>query len=332
MKMLIRSTLLVVLAVLSAGLLRAKDAGKFAPLPQKISSLGACVSDGYVYVYGGHTGQTHTYSTDTTTGKFLRVKATGGKWEELPSGPSLQGLALVAHKGKIYRIGGMQPRNKPGEKSNNHSLTDFAVFDPAAKKWQNLTALPEGRSSHDAVVVGDQVYVFGGWKMNGEGKEPTWHTTGLVLDLAKSPSKWQTVEQPFARRALAVEALGGKVYVLGGLRAKKKGAQSGVDIYDPMTSKWSEGPAIPSRATTMGTGFSPAACVQEGRLYLSTNDGKINRLSKDGKSWESVGEQAVKRFVPRLLAGPKGALIVVGGSMGHGDDGDPKQVEVITPK
>lgn len=322
-----RSLFLAASALALAGLLSAAEAPKFEKLPHKVSSLGACVSDGYVYVYGGHTGVTHTYSTETTTGKFFRIKLSGGKWEELTSGPAAQGLALVAHKGKIYRVGGMQPRNKPDDKvSDTHSLTSFAAYDPSTKKWQDLTDLPEGRSSHDAVVVGDKLYVFGGWKMNGKGKEPTWHETGLVMDLSK-PTKWQTIKQPFSRRALAVESLGGKVYVLGGLTAK--GSELRVDVYDPKTEKWSEGPALTNKEEkSMGPGFSPAACVQDGRLYVNLNDGVIYRLSKDGKSWEDTGKVELARVVPRMVAGEKGSLIVLGGNA----RGEAREVEVITPK
>src|SRR5687767_10100869 len=81
---------------------------KFAPLPHRIASFGACVCDGWLYVYGGHTGKTHTYSTDDVTGRFFRIRLGGGdRWEELPAGPACQGLALLEHRGQIYRIGGM---------------------------------------------------------------------------------------------------------------------------------------------------------------------------------------------------------------------------------
>ena len=61
----------------------------------------------------------------------------------------------------------------------------------------------------------------------------------------------------------------------------------------------------------------------------NTNDGAIHCLSKDGKKWEAAGKQHLARFVPRLLAGEKGELIVVGGSS---PKGEPREVEVIAPK
>lgn len=88
------------------------EAKVFPPLPVAVSSFGAAVADGYVYVYGGHAGKTHEYSTESVSHKFFRLKLDDPKvWEELPGGPGLQGLALVAYKDKIYRVGGMQPRN-----------------------------------------------------------------------------------------------------------------------------------------------------------------------------------------------------------------------------
>ena len=33
-------------------------------------------------------------------------------------------MNLAAHGGKVYRVGGMQPRNEPGEPADNLSLAD----------------------------------------------------------------------------------------------------------------------------------------------------------------------------------------------------------------
>lgn len=294
---------------------QALTAGKlttdYAPLPRAVSSFGAAVADGWLYVYGGHCAKTHVYSTEAVLGTFHRLKLTDPQtWETLPSGPSIQGLALVEHAGKIYRIGGMQPRNQPGEKTDNHSLASCARFDPAAKKWEVLPELPEVRSSHDAAVVGDNLIVVGGWKMYGAGKKTDWHTTTLVLNLKQQPLQWQSVKQPFQRRALTAASYNGKVYVIGGM-TEDAGAALTVNIYDPAKDVWATGPDIPG---PQRNGFSAASCVAGGRLYVSPADGRLFRLGTKGDTWEEAGHLKQSRIVHRMVAVNAGLLLAIGGA------------------
>jgi uncharacterized GH25 family protein len=288
----------------------------YAPLPRAISSFGAAIADGWLYVYGGHCGNAHEYSTDDVLGTFRRLNLKDGKtWEDLPAGPALQGLAMVAYKGKLYRIGGMQPKNKPGEKADNHSLATCACYDPASKKWEELPDLPEGRSSHDAVVVDDKLYVVGGWKMNGADKKSDWHSTALVLDLTKKPLKWKSIKQPFQRRALTAGSHGGKVYVIAGLTDKRETTLT-VNVYDPAKDAWATGPNIPG---PQSNGFTPASCVVGGRLYVSTADGKLHRLSEKGDTWEPAGELKQPRYVHRMVTPSDNLLLVIGGASKTGN-------------
>lgn len=289
----------------------AADAPDYAPLPRAVSSFGAAVADGWLYVYGGHCVKTHQYSTEAVLGTFHRLRLSDPKaWEELPGGPAIQGLALVAYQNKIYRIGGMQPRNQPGEKADNHSLAGCARFDPATRKWETLPDLPEGRSSHDAVVVGDKLVVVGGWKMNGAGKKADWGTTALALDLKQQPLKWQTLQQPFQRRALTAAAYEGKVYALGGL-TPDSGTELTVNVYDPAKNAWTTGPDLPGPRRN---GFTPASCVAGGRLYVSAADGKLVRLTAKGNAWEVVGQLKQPRIVHRMVAASDNLLVAVGGA------------------
>src|SRR5262249_27679188 len=155
----------------------------------------------------------------TVLGKFRRLKLNDSihGWEELSSDMPLQGLALLAHEGKVYRIGGMRPLNKPGEKADNVSVASCAVYDPAKKTWQPLPGLPQGRSSHDAAIVGNQIIVAGGWCLNGRDKPSYWHETAAILDLSQSPLTWKSIAQPFQRRALSLAALGEDLFVIGGM-------------------------------------------------------------------------------------------------------------------
>lgn len=300
---------LAVALLMTADRSPAAKPASYPPLPTAVSSLGAIECGGYLYVYGGHAGKTHHYDTSTVIGTFHRLKLDGGtKWEQLPGGPILQGMNLAAHGGKVYRVGGMQPRNKAGEPADNHSVADVARFDPVAGKWEPMPSLPVARSSHDVVTVGNKLVVVGGWEQKGKGEKSVWHTTALVLDLSAKNPEWKPIPQPFKRRALTAAAVGTKVYVLGGLG--EKAIDSRVDVLDVETGKWTTGPALPGGRV----GFSPAAGVVNGRVVVNTSEGPVYRLTTSGDAWEKVGTAANKRMVARLIPLGSDAVVLVGGA------------------
>ncbi len=307
-------------SVLAACLLVAPAAAaEYPPTPAAVASAGAAVSDGYLYLYGGHSGKTHAYDNKSTLGTFHRLKLDGGtKWEELPGGPVLQGMNLAAHGGKVYRVGGMSPRNAPGEPADSVSVADVARFDPKSGKWEELPALPAGRSSHDVVVVGDKLVVVGGWQMGGKDGKSSWHDTALSLDLTAKDAKWVEIPQPFKRRALTAAAAGGKVYVLGGLT--EKGTDPRVDILDVATGKWADGPALPDGGKDAGLpAFSPAAAAAGDRVVVHTSSGPVYRLTADGKEWEKVGTARKPRMVARLVPLSSAEVVLVAGAAKGGN-------------
>lgn len=282
---------------------------KLPPLPIPVSSLGAVASAGQIYVYGGHTAPVHTYSTEAVTGRFFRRPLDGkAAWEELPSGPGLQGMNIAAHRGRIYRVGGMDPRNKPEEPAENFSVASVACFDPATKTWADLPPMPEPRSSHDVAIVGDTLYVVGGWNMLGHDGEE-WCDTMLSLELGNPGSGWKTAPQPFVRRALIAAVNDGKLYVIGGF-TDEEDISLDVDIFNPVTGAWSKGPALPGDSMN---GFAPAACTIAGQIHVSIADGSIHRLTADGSRWEPVAA-VVPRIVHRAVPDGDSHMILVGGA------------------
>ncbi len=284
----------------------------YPPMPEAFSSFGAAVADGYVYVYGGHIAKTHTYSTEAVTGKFRRLHLTkaGAAWEELPTGPALQGLALVAHGGKLYRIGGMHPKNKPGDKADLQSVASSAVYDPKTGKWSDLPVLPGPRSSHDAVVVGDLLVIVGGWDMKGNSEASPFHETSLVLDLSQKSPEWKSVPQPFRRRAFNAAAIEGKIYVVGGMNSDNE-VEKTVDIFDPKAAAWSTGPALPGPKKN---GFSAAVCADGDKLFASPADGKVYRLADKRDAWTEVATLATIRIVHRIVPRGDAKLVALGGA------------------
>ena len=283
----------------------------FATMPEAAASFGAVVSGGWLYIYGGHVSQTHSYSTDAVSGKFFRMNlAAPGKWEELPGGPGLQGMNLATHAGKIYRIGGMMPHNQPGQATDNFSVADCARFDPASQMWEVLPPMPEPRSSHDIVVIGDQLIVTGGWDMEGTGGQ-RWAETTLTLDLSAPKLEWKRAPQPFRRRALIAAAYKGRMFVMGGITDMGR-VVGDVDIYDPRTKAWTKGPALPGSGVNP---FAPAAAVDAGSLYVSVADGTLYRLDRSEQSWEKVGRGA-PRVAHRAVADGQSILVMGGAEKG----------------
>ncbi|QDT05492.1 N-acetylneuraminate epimerase precursor [Rubripirellula lacrimiformis] len=285
-----------------------------AELPEELTSFGAAIAGNRLFVYGGHTGDAHSYSTEEQSNRLWSLDLSQGdsaKWQELASGPRLQGLALVAHGDRVVRIGGFSAVNDLGDDHELHSQTSVASYDPATNQWSDLASLPEPRSSLDAAVIGDKVYVFGGWKLDGDSDTSEWLQTAYCLDLSNPSAKWQaTAQPPFKRRATSVAAFDGKLYVIGGMRPEG-GPTTRVDIYDPKSDSWSDGPSIPGAGMS---GFGSSSFASGGNLYCSTMDGFVHRLDPSGKGWTTVAKCQRARFFHRMLPRQENELLMVGGA------------------
>lgn len=303
-----------------------KPVSAFSDLPVGIASFGAAIDGDWLYVYGGHIGKTHTYSKEQSSARFQRINLkTGGKWENLPSGPGVQGLALLSHSGQLYRIGGMTAKNDKDEKHDLHSLPNVARFDPNTKTWTELPPLPQGRSSHGAAIIGNDLYVVGGWQLQGE-KQPRWHTTALVMDLAAETPEWRELPKPpFERRAMMAAPFDGKLYVTGGLKSKG-GITKEVAVFDPKSQNWSSAPEIPGFPMN-GNGL--AACATDKSLYISGMNGQVYRLNNEKDGWDVVGQLEQPRIHHRLLPVRHGVVLAVAGATreGHLRSVDPVKFE-----
>ncbi|NQV27257.1 MAG: hypothetical protein HQ518_23155 [Rhodopirellula sp.] len=158
---------------------------KLPELPQGITSFGGAIVGDTFYVYGGNYGSAHEYTNEEQSNDLWALNlAAGSEWKKASTGPRLQGLAMVAHDGLLYRVGGFTAMNQEGEEQDLQSQASVAQFNPKTSVWKELPSLPEPRSSHDAAVLGDTLYVAGGWDMPGAGKDRVWHQTAWTLDLS----------------------------------------------------------------------------------------------------------------------------------------------------
>lgn len=297
------------------------DRSQFPELPLGLTSFGAAQIGDRVLLFGGQTRGAHGYSAESQNGEVLELRlGPSPAWSRWPAGRGVQGLGMVAHGQRLYRIGGFEARNADGEKESLHSIAEVSFIElggpadateTAAKVWQPLAPLPEARSSFDACIAEDKVYVVGGWQMNGD--EPTvWATSALCLDLADPKAGWKELAKPhFQRRALSVAVLGKQLFAMGGME-ESGDVSNDVVVLDLEKGEWRDGPPLPDGGPMEG--FGSAACVVGDRLVVSTYGGTLYRLSAAGDAWELIGALPSGRFFHRLLPWGSDQVLVIGGT------------------
>ena len=311
------------LIVLALGLAHAEPPPN---LPAPVASFGAAATpEGEVFIYGGHAGKRHRYNREDVNGELHSWKTGLTAWESLGKDEPAQGASLIALPGKVLRIGGMAARNAREDTQDLWSSETAASFDVKTKTWTQLPKLPERRSSHDSVVIGETLYVIGGWTLAGgksSAPDPVWLGTYLTLDLSKPDAQWQSHPQPFKRRALAVQAIGTKLYAIGGMSDGDEPVTN-VDVLDTTTGQWSPSTALPEEK--LG-GFGFAAIAHEGRLFASGVAGELLELV-DGQ-WVSITKLAHPRFFHRFVPGGSHKLIAIGGESRKGEKAPPEVIEI----
>ncbi|MBL8890481.1 MAG: hypothetical protein JNL67_10935 [Planctomycetaceae bacterium] len=283
-------------------------------LPFGITSFGAARIGDAIYAYGGHTGSAHSYWNTSQSNQLLRwdLNSANGSWEAIAEGSHrLQGLAMVGYGDRLILVGGFFAKNAEGEPHQLHSQDQVSVFDTVTKQWSDLPALPSGRSSHDAIVHGDKLYVVGGWNMKGS-EATIWHDTALVMDLKAANPTWVELPSPgFERRALALAAFEDKIFAVGGMERQGTPTRR-TSIFDTTTQRWSHGPELVGTQDMVGFG---AACWElDGKLVATTYDGSVQVLSEDQKQWRNVGQTSNARFFHRMLPLRPGQLVLFGGA------------------
>ena len=291
-----------------------------ASLSEPVTSFGAAVLDGALYVAGGYHGTPHEYDREGQSRSLARLAASG-TWETRAAMTTgLQGFAMVTLENAIVRCGGSRIDNAPGEATNMHSITTCERYDAASDAWTPFTDLPAPRSSFDAAVLDGRVYAIGGWNVDGDQDHATFTDAMVVFD--PTTRAWSTEACPVSRRALAVVATTHAIVAIGGLDAALHASRA-VDVFDPAAHAWSSGPEFP------GEGFGMAAAAIGDAVYASGSDGAIYRWTIGETSWTRFASLAQPRFFHRLVP-LFDSLYVLGGIGSMTMDGRAALIEAVS--
>ncbi len=303
---------------------------KLPDLPVAITSFGAAMNGDSIYVFGGQMGEPHAYAKSWQNGELLCLDLSSSlpSWKAIEKQSGVQGLALVEHGNRLYRIGGFEARNAVGEEHDLHSLAAFCKFDLETKKWIELSPLPQPRSSFDACVVGNKIYVIGGWSLRGS--EPAvWCDSALEFDLAASDGNWKELAPPpFRRRALGVVAHGQKLFAIGGIGEDGQ-TSTAVSVFDLHEGKWQSRASIPECGELKG--FGCCAFTMDNSVFVSVSDGQFFSYTEDEDKWTRRPQHLIPgRFFHRILPRDDSSVFVLGGA--NMDIGRFAKAEVIEIK
>ena len=178
-----------------------------------------------------------------------------GLWTAGPASPAIRfASAGAVLDGRLHLIGGWNYSN-----TASNSVATQGRFDPATQAWSSLASLTTARNAAAAAVIGGRIHVVGGRAPGIRANDQTPMASVEVYDPATD--RWEAgVPLLTARSSLAVLALGGQLYALGGEGAA--GVSDAIERYDPATRVWTALPAMPLKTHGL------AAVVVGNSLYV----------------------------------------------------------------
>ena len=273
-----------------------------ATLPTARGETAAAVADGRLYVIGGMAGLGGDASAEVSV-----YDPAGNAWEVAPALPAARHHgAAVGLEGTVYVSGGAA---SAGDWTPQSTLW---ALDANAGTWRDLAPMPEGRLGHRMLAVEATLYVVGGI---GE--------TGRALAYDVAAGTWTAgAEIPSPPRDhLAAVVVNGEIWAIGGRAGGQNYAR--VDVYDPGTDTWREGPPLPDATSGATEG------VVDGMIFISGGENPSESGGVIDLHWQldtTLGDAAAWQPLsppPLAVHGAHGAAIdgrfvMVGGALRQG--------------
>ena len=152
-----------------------------------------------------------------------------GTWTtRAPAPVARQEVAVAAHDGHVWVMGGFDARAAPDSKVES--------YDPLTDTWHERPPLPVALHHAAAAAADGRLFVIGGYT----GSRLRWTPLATVYELVGQ--RWeQRASLLTARGGLAAAVLDGRVHALGG---SGRGVSGAHEVYDARTDRWRGASAI----------------------------------------------------------------------------------------
>ncbi|OQV20631.1 Kelch domain-containing protein 3 [Hypsibius exemplaris] len=258
--------------------------------PRKVNHAAVTIDD-KIYCFGGYcSGEDHEINrpmeicvldTDTLRWKVLPPTAGFDETAAISDVPFHRyGHSAVAWKHLVLIWGG---RN-----DSSGSCNTLYCYDTHERKWTRPVTsgeTPEKRDGHSVALLGDVMYIFGGFEENGD------RYSADIFSLHIPTMTWIPVyswgDRPTPRDFATLEVIGERLYLWGGRGdTDPQGLHTGEEVYenamyvfDTCNNEWSR---LASDTSPPPPRRSHASWVYHGKLYIF---GGYNGYCHYGDTW-----------------------------------------------
>ena len=239
-----------------------------------------------------------------STFNIAAVRAADDSWETMAKMPTARsGLGVAVVDGKIYAIGGSD---------GNRNLGTNELYDPSTNTWVSKQPMPTARHRFGITVFENKIYVMGGAGVNGftDANEVYDPVSGTWETKASMPAG--------GRSELAVNAVNGKIYAIGGFFLGIFWIPSNLtEVYDPVTDTWTTKAEMPTAV------YSCTSAVVDNKIYLIENGRSVtvpclNQIYDTITDTWSIGQPLPTRAVGAAAVATTGVyapkrIYVIGG-------------------
>ena len=225
------------------------SAGTWVPLAGSTTArqeaTGARVGDA-IYCAGGFGDdflvdneprvENEDYAVDLVTERYDLDR---NSWTRLSNMPlALHHHSAVEYRGDMYVVGGYAADDAGAARSDGHTIAILLRYDPESDSWEELPPPPTKRGALAAGVIGDKLYVAGGFNVADQELNRLEIYDFRTREWSRGPD----MEVP--RQHVAAAVSGGKLYVLGGRidALFLLGNVPTVERYDPVRRRWERMP------------------------------------------------------------------------------------------
>jgi N-acetylneuraminic acid mutarotase len=263
--------------------------------------------------------------------RYDPVKGSTALKNKLPS--PVHHAAAVAFSGKIYLFGGFLHPEMLGGWS---SVANAWAFDPQTESWSARAPMPTPRGGAHAAVVGNKIYVIGGYATSAHRGGAIGMDTRANEEYDPATDRWiEKQPMPTPRNHHAVGVIDGKIYVAGGrIGAPFTGSSSHIkvmEVYDPIKDIWARRPPMPTARSGLAYG------VIDDKLFVIGGEdekGTVHKVTEayDPKTerWIKYPDMPIAKHGPAFVTMGRKIYILSGNIRGGGGSQVPS-VEVFEP-